>query len=313
MIPLFLGISMISFVVMYAAGDPIQLATAANPRITEGQRQALRHYYGLDQPIPVQYLNWVSNLLQGNFGNSFYGGRPVNEVIGSWLWETVKLQLVAIALSLLISIPVGVYSALKQYSKTDIAVTSFSLFGVSMPAFWIGIILILIFSYTLGWLPSAGAYGAPQLWNFFGIRDPTLDAILHIILPAAVLTYLSLALNVRLVRASMLEVMRQDYILAARASGLKERSVIYKHALRNAITPVVTYLGLSIGALLGGAPLTETVFSWPGLGRRFVTAAGNLDFPVIMGITMIITAMTLIANLITDISYAWIDPRIRVE
>jgi ABC-type dipeptide/oligopeptide/nickel transport system permease component len=313
MIPLFLGISMISFVVMYAAGDPIQIATAANPRITPGQQEALRKYYGLDQPVPVQYVNWLRNLLQGNFGNSFYGGRPVNELIGSWLWETVKLQLVSIVLSLVISIPMGIYAALKQYSKTDVAIEGVALFGVSMPAFWIGIILILIFSYYLGWLPSAGAYGAPNLWRVFGVQDPTLDAIAHIILPAAVLTYLSLALNVRLIRASMLEVLRQDYILAAKASGLKNRTVIYKHALRNAITPVVTFLGLSIGALLAGAPLTETVFSWPGLGRRFVTAAGNLDFPVVMGITMLITIMTLVANLVTDLSYAWIDPRIRVE
>ena len=313
MIPLFLGISLISFLVMYAAGDPIKIATAGNPRINEGQREALRIYYGLDQPIPIQYLRWLSNLARGNFGTSLYGGRSVNQVIGSWFWETIKLQLASIALSLLISIPVGVYSALKQYSKRDVAVTTFSLFGVSMPTFWIGVILILVFSYELQWLPSSGAYGAPALWPVFGIKDPTLDAMAHLILPALVLTYVSLALNVRVLRASMLEVLRQDYILAARASGLPERLIIYKHALRNAISPVVTFLGLSIGALVAGAPITETVFSWPGLGRRFVIAAVLLDFPVVMGITMIITAMTLVANLVTDIAYAWIDPRIRIE
>jgi ABC-type dipeptide/oligopeptide/nickel transport system permease component len=146
----------------------------------------------------------------------------------------------------------------------------------------------------------------------FGVTNPVLDRIAHLILPVSVLTYVSLAQNVRLVRANMLEVLRSDYILAARASGLSERLVLYKHALRNTITPVITYLGLSLGAVVGGAPMTEYVFNWPGLGRRFVTAATNLDFPVIMGITMIITVMTLIANLIVDISYAFVDPRISV-
>jgi peptide/nickel transport system permease protein len=314
MIPLFIGISVVSFLVMYAAGDPITIISAGNPKITAAQREFLRQYYGLDDPLPVQYLRWLTNLLRGDFGRSIaQSGLSVNTVIGSWFWETIKLQLVSIAASLAISIPLGAYSAVKQYSKTDTSLTIFALFGVSMPVFWIGIILILIFSYQLGWLPSSGAYGAPHLWPVFGVRDPTLDAIAHIVMPAAVLTYVNLALNVRLLRASMLEVLRQDYILAARASGLPKRTIIFKHALRNAISPIVTFLGLSIGTIIQGAPITETVFSWPGLGRRFVGAALVLDFPVIMGITMIVTIMTLVANLITDISYAWIDPRVRIE
>jgi len=313
MIPMVIGISIISFLVMYAAGDPIALATAGHPNITEGQRDALRRYYGLDQPIPIQYVNWLSHLLVGDFGRSLYGGRPVNQLIGSWFWETVKLNLIALVLALVIAIPVGVNSALKQYSATDAFVTTVSIFGVSMPVFWIGIVLILIFSFWLGWLPSAGAYGFPELWPLFGITDPTVDAIAHLILPVAVLTYVQLALYVRLTRAQMLEVMRQDYILAARASGVPNSKVVYKYALKNAITPVLTYAGLSIGAIVGGAPMTETTFNWPGLGRRFVQAASILDFPVVMGITMIITVMILFANLVVDISYAFVDPRIVVE
>lgn len=313
MVPLVIGISIISFLVMYAAGDPITLATAGHPNITEGQREALRKYYGLDQPIPIQYLNWLSHLLVGDFGKSLYGGRPVNDLIGSWFWQTVKLNFIALVLALIIAIPVGVNSALKQYSVGDAFVTTASIFGVSMPVFWIGIVLILIFSFWLGWLPSGGAYGFPQLWPLFGISSPTVDEIAHLVLPVAVLTYVQLALFVRLTRAQMLDVMRQDYILAARASGIPDSKVIYKYALRNAITPVLTYAGLSIGAIVGGAPMTETTFNWPGLGRRFVEAASMLDFPVVMGITMIITVMILFANLVVDISYAFVDPRITVD
>ncbi|HYA21610.1 MAG TPA: ABC transporter permease [Thermoproteota archaeon] len=313
MIPMAIGISIISFLIMYAAGDPIKLAAAGHPNITESQREALRRYYGLDQPIPIQYLNWLSHLLVGDFGRSLYGGRPVNSLIGDWLWETIKLSLIGTLLALAIAIPVGVNSALKQYSLTDAIVTTSSIFGVSMPTFWIGIVLILVFSFWLGWLPSSGAYGFPKSWPLFGIESPIVDAIAHLILPVAVLTYVEQALYVRLTRSQMLEVMRQDYILAAKASGLPEGKITYKYALRNAITPVITYAGIAIGGIVGGAPMTETVFSWPGLGRRFVEAATLLDFPVVMGITMIITVMVLIANLIVDISYAFLDPRISVE
>jgi len=307
MIPVFLGISIISFFVMYAAGDPLSIIRIGKPDITQETIDSLKAYYGLDKPVPIQYLNWLTNLLQGNFGKSLRGGRPVNLLIGSWAWETVKLQLISILLAFAISIPIGVNSAKKQYSKQDVAVTSISLFGVSMPTFWLGLLLIIIFSFQLGWLPSAGAYGAPYLWW----EPPILDEIAHLILPVTVLVYVMLAQNIRLIRANMLEILRSDYILAARASGLSERKVIYKYALRNAIGPVITYLGISLGMIIAGAPMTEYVFSWPGLGRRYVTAAMELDFPVVMGITMIITIMTLIANLIIDICYVYIDPRIR--
>jgi peptide/nickel transport system permease protein len=309
MIPVLLGVSIISFITMYAAGDPLDIIRMGRPNISQATIDALAAYYGLDQPVPVQYVNWLTNLLQGNFGKSLYGGRPVNLLIGNWLWETVKLQLISILLAFGIAIPIGINSAKNQYSKRDIAITSFSLFGVSMPVFWLGLILIIVFSFTLGWLPSEGAVGSPYLW--WG--NPILDQIAHLILPVTVLVYVMLAQNIRLIRANMLEILRSDYVLAARASGLSERTVIYKYALRNAIPPVITYLGISLGGIIGGAPMTEYIFNWPGLGRRFTDAATRLDFPVIMGITMIITGTTLLANLIVDILYVYLDPRIRLR
>jgi len=309
MIPVALGVSIISFITMYAAGDPINIIRLSRPTVDQATIDAIKAYYGLDKPIPVQYLTWLTNILQLNFGKSLFGGIPVNLIIGNWIWETAKLQIISIMIAFAISIPIGVNSARKQYSKQDVAVTSFALFGVSMPTFWMGLILIIIFSFTLGWLPSEGAIGVIKVW--WG--NPVLDQIAHLIMPTAVLVYVMLAQNIRLIRANMLEVLRSDYILAARASGLSERKIIYRYALRNAITPAVTFLGIALGAMIGGAPMTEYVFNWPGLGRRYVDATLRLDFPIVMGITMIITVMMLIANLVVDLIYVYIDPRIRIR
>lgn len=310
MIPVVLGISIVAFITMYAAGDPISLIRAGKPNITQQTIESLKVYYGLDQPLPMQYLTWLGNILQLNFGKSLYGGQPVNGIIGPRILPTIELQIVSLLIAFGVSIPIAVHSARKPYSKEDITVTSLSLFGVSMPTFWFGLILIILFSFTLGWLPSAGSQGtAGFLWwgnSFF-------DAIAHFILPVAVLVYVSLAQNIRLIRANMLEVLRSDYILAARASGISERKVVYRYALRNAITPAITFLGIALGGMIAGAPMTEYVFSWPGLGRQYVTSTLALDFPTVMGITMIITVMTLIANLIMDILYVYIDPRVRIR
>jgi peptide/nickel transport system permease protein len=310
MIPVALGISIIVFITMYAAGDPISLIRAGKPNIDQATLNALRAYYGLDKPIPIQYLDWLANILRLNFGKSLYGGQPVNFIIGPKIWPTIELQVVSLLIAFAVSIPIAVHSARKPYSKQDIFVTSFSLFGVSMPTFWFGLILIIVFSFTLGWLPSAGSKGAA---GFLWWGNPVLDQIAHLILPVAVLVYVSLAQNIRLIRANMLEVLRSDYILAARASGISERKVVYSYALRNAITPAVTFLGIALGGMIAGAPMTEYVFSWPGLGRQYVSSTLGLDFPTIMGITMIITLMMLIANLIMDILYVYIDPRVRIR
>jgi len=313
LIPLFLGILIIVFAATRIAGDPVRLMTAMTPHITPEYRERLTAYYGLDKPLYHQFFIYLMELFQGDFGNSYVmrGGTPVTQLIGDYAWATFQLQLAALSLSLLIAIPVGILSAKRQYSKLDVSVTTTSLVGTCIPVFYMGILAIIIFSYFLGWFPPAGAHSImPERYPF---GSYLIDGLWHLAVPTAVLTFATLAPIVLLVRSSMLEVLRQDYILAARASGLSERSVVYKHALRNAIIPVVTYVGLYFGSMLAGAPITETVFNWPGVGRLFVEAATVLDFPVIMGITVFIALMTLLANLITDLTYGYVDPRIRLE
>ena len=311
LIPLFIGISIIIFVLTRLAGDPVALMTAFNPRISQAQRDMLRQFFGLAGNPVDQYVHWIIQFLQGNFGYSIYSSTNVNTIIGWYAWNTLELQILALLISLAISIPVGIMSARKQYSKTDMSVTTISLLGISFPVFFLGILGILVFSFYLGWLPYGGYVSSGAMGYFF--NSYFLDHLVHLIMPLAILSVADVATVVLLVRSSMLEVLRQDYILAAMASGLSERSVVYKHALRNVLIPVVTYVGLYIGGMLAGAPITETVFNWPGLGRLYVQAVNILDFPIIQAVTMLITLMTLAANLLTDILYAYIDPRIRLD
>lgn len=315
LIPLFLGILIIVFAATRMAGDPIQLMTGMNPYITEEARNNLIRYYGLDQPLYVQFFIYLSQLFQGDLGNAYNigGGIDVTTLISYYIGPTIVLQVAAMLLALVIAIPIGIISARKQYSKLDMTVTTTSLLGTCIPVFYMGIIAILIFGYFLGWFPAGGLITQITETRGYFLGNQTLDILWHMAVPTGVLTFAILAPIVLLVRSSMLEVLKQDYILAARASGLSERVVIFKHALRNALIPVVTWVGIYFGGMLAGAPITETVFNWPGIGRLFVQATQKLDFPVIMGITVLITIMTLIANLITDLTYGYIDPRIRVE
>jgi len=308
MIPVFLGVAILTYAVGNAAGDPITLIRVGLRNPTPQVLEALRRYYHLDRPVYERFLLWLWDLLHGNLGVSI-SGRPVAQQIGAWALTTLELQIISIVLAVVIGIPVGVYSAKHQYTRRDYAITTAAVFGYSMPVFWLGIMLIIVFSFEFGLLPSSGSKGISFLW--WG--DPFLDHLAHLVLPVTVLTYVSLATIVRLVRANMLEVLRQDYILAARASGLSERTVTYRYALRNAISPVVTVVGLGFGASLSGAPATETTFTWPGLGYAFAQAALVLDIPLVQGITVVITIMVLIANLIMDLSYAVLDPRIRID
>ena len=308
MIPVFLGVAILTFAVGNAAGNPIDLIRAGLRNPDPAVLKALTVYYHLDKPVWERFLYWLWDLIHGNLGVSI-SGRPVISQIGPWTFTTLELQILSLILAVVIGIPVGVFSSKHQYSKADYAITSTAIFGYSMPTFWLGIMLIVIFSLWLGWLPSSGTVSVSWLW--WG--NSILDRIAHLILPTAVLTYVEVATFVRLIRANMLEVMRQDYILAARASGLSERTVTYRYALRNAISPVVTIIGLSFGAALAGAPALETTFSWPGLGYAFTQAALTLDIPLVEGITIVITVMVLIANLITDLVYAMIDPRVTVQ
>jgi len=308
MIPVFLGVSILTFFVGNAAGNPIDLIRAGLRNPTPQVLEALTRYYHLDQPVHMRYLNWLWSILHGDLGTSVTG-RSVADQIGGWALTTLELQLVALFFAVMIGIPVGVLSAKRQYSKVDYAVTTAAIFGYSMPTFWLGIMLIIVFSFTLGWLPSSGAVGLSFLW--WG--NPIFDHLAHLILPVSVLTYVELATFVRLIRGNMLEVLRQDYILAARSSGLSETTVTYRYALRNAITPVITVAALTFGAALGGAPATETAFSWPGLGLAFARAALVLDIPLVQGITIVITLMVLFANIALDLIYGLLDPRVRIE
>jgi ABC-type dipeptide/oligopeptide/nickel transport system permease component len=308
MIPVFLGVSILTFGVGNAAGDPIALIRIGLRNPSPAVLEALRKYYHLDQPVYMRYLNWLWNLLRGDLGTSVTG-RSVAGQIGGWALTTLELQLLALFLAVAIGVPIGVLSAKRQYSKVDYAVTSIAIFGYSMPTFWLGIMMIIVFSFELGWLPSSGAAGVTFQWG----GNPILDHLAHLVLPVFVLTYVELATFVRLVRSNMLEVLRQDYILAARSSGLSDRTVTYRYALRNAITPVVTVIALTFGGALGGAPGLETTFSWPGLGLAFTRAALILDIPLVQGITIVITLMVLVANLVLDLTYALLDPRVRID
>jgi peptide/nickel transport system permease protein len=309
MIPIIIGVTALVYFVTNAAGNPILLVRTSYLHYSPAIFDYLTKYYHLDQPVEVRYLYYLWNLLHLDFGNQLTNMRPVIAAIGPWIWTTMYLQLAALALALGVGIPVGIYSAKHQYTKSDYAVTTVTIFGYSMPTFWLGIMLIVLFGGILKVLPSFGA-SSGSLAPWWG--GPIQDRIAHLILPMTVLAYVEAATFVRLVRGNMLEVLRQDYVLAAYASGLSDRTVTYKHALKNAITPVITVVGLSIGSALGGAPALETVFTWPGLGFYFTQAAASLDIVTVEAITVIITIMVLIANLILDLTYGVVDPRVRI-
>ncbi len=308
-IPVFLAVSIITFLTMNAVGNPTDIVRIGLRNPTAAQLAAICSYFHCHDPVFERYFYWLADFLQGKLGRSLYSGTVAGSV-GPWILTTLELQIPALLLSLAIGIPVGVHSAKHQYSKRDLVVTTTAIFGVSTPTFWLGIIAIIVFSADLHWLPSAGAVSGYPPYIGGSIY---VDFLAHAILPLLVLTFVSLATIVRLIRASMLDTLRQDFILAARASGISEWRVTYRHALKNAVTPIITVVGLSFGTLLAGAPALETTFSWPGLGYEFVTAVGKYDLPVVQGLTMIIAIMVLVANVGTDLVYALLDPRVRLS
>jgi peptide/nickel transport system permease protein len=256
----------------------------------------VRTEFGLDQPVYIQYFNWLGNVLRGDFGYSFRTDRPVLDEILTRLPATLQLALAGMLVALVIAIPVGIISATRQYSAVDNLSMFGALLGVSMPNFWLGLLLIMFFSVHLGWLPVFGRGG-----------------IEHLILPAITLGTGMAAITTRLMRSSMLEVLRQDYIRTARAKGLSEKVVICKHALKNALIPVVTVVGLQFGFLLEGAVIVEVIFAWPGIGRLLVDSIFARDFPVIQGCILFIAVMFVFVNLLVDSSYTYLDPKIRYE
>ena len=334
LIPLFIAICVMTFVMVQGMGDPVALLLLGKQRVTEQDRINLTRKLGLDQPIYVQFVSWFYNFIRGDMGVSFQSGQSINDVIGGLIWETLKLQLAAFALALVISIPLGVLAAKNQNTWIDSAASAFALLGLSMPIFVFGLLLIYIFSgYGLGWFPAAKAHRVPAPtpvfsstnWQLFwsgqwggpsgfwaNVGERLWDSILHMALPTITLTFAFLALYTRLVRSTMLEVLRQDYILSARANGLSERTITWRHAFRNVLIPVVTYVGLFMATALAGAPITETLFTWPGLGYKYVSAVNMLDFPMVLGTTALLTLLILLGNLITDIAYVAVDPRIEL-
>lgn len=312
-VPTFFLISIIIFTLIHLApGDPISIMAANNPlRLNQTVIDRLREEYGLNEPIYVQYLVWIGKLFKSDLGYSYVHNQPVINMISIRVPRTLELMIMVQAVSLILAVILGVVSAVKQYSLTDALAKLGALIGYSAPSFWLGLIGIIVFAGYLKWLPAFGT-------QTVGIQNPTIfhawfDHFKHLVLPVSILSFGWMAYLLRLVRSSMLEVLRSDYILTARAKGLSERVVIYKHALRNALLPVITYEGYAVGFLLSGAAVIESVFTWPGLGQFMVEAATGRDFPTLMGLSMIVTLMVLISNLIADVSYGIVDPRIRYD
>jgi peptide/nickel transport system permease protein len=308
-IALILGVSIIIFGLVNAIGNPIEILLAERPGISPEALEAMNRYYGLDQPVVARYLIWLWNMLRGDFGTSIMYNQSVSDMLTIWGWETIKIQVPAILIALLVATLLGVTAAVRQYSRVDFSVMTGALLGQSLPGFFVGILLILVFSYWFGIFPSYGAYSTRALL----LDSKVADGLWHMVLPVAMLAFFNTATLTLLVRSNLADILRNDFITAARASGLPERRVVYRHALRNAIIPVLTYLGILFGLMLGTAPVTETVFTWPGVGYLYISAIQQLDYPVIMGVSMVITVMLVTATLLTDIAYVLIDPRIRLE
>lgn len=305
LIPLLVGLSVVMFVLVHAApGDPAVAMmgpqAAANPQFLEQARRNM----GLDQPLPVQYLRWLERLLHGDLGIAYtFNRKPVLALIGERFWGTVQLQSLALGLGLALAIPVGIISAVRQYSTLDNTLTVGSFLGLAIPNFWLALLLQLWLSVQLGWLPTlstAQATAPPEeRWRYF-------------VMPVFVLAIPNVAYFARFMRSAMLEVIHQDFVTVARAKGLDNRGVLYRHALRNALIPMVTVIGLQLPRILSGAVIIEQIFAWPGLGLLAYDAIGRRDYPVILGVTLLAGAAVMIVNVLVDVVYVMVDPRVRL-
>ena len=286
-------------------GDPIDIMIASDPNLTAADGQRLKALYGLDRPILDRYLNWIGSALEGNFGYSRLHTRPVMEVLGARLPNTVLLLGLSLVLALAIAVPVGIYAALKPYSRLDYAINLACFAGISVPPFWLALLLIILFAVTLGWLPAGGmGHDAASGLSSFGTR------LEHLILPTATLTLLTAGGFTRFMRASMLQTLRQDYIRTARAKGVSLSRMVTAHALQNALLPLVTIVALSFGAMFSGALITETMFSWLGMGKMIYDSILGNDYNLALVGLMFATGLTLLGNFLADVAYVWLDPRI---
>jgi peptide/nickel transport system permease protein len=311
MIPLLLGITLISFTVIHLApGTPTDMQTTLNPKASLEAQKRLRELYGLDKPLMVQYWDWLSRLSSLDFGRSFSPDRrPVWDKIKERIGITLSLNLMSLIIILAVAIPIGVIAAYRAHSWFDKGTTLFVFFGFAMPTFWLALLLIMFFGVYLDWLPISGLtslnFGQFTFWG------KIQDLAAHVTLPVLVAAFGGLAGMSRYMRGNMLEVIRQDYIVTARAKGLPERVVIFKHALRNALLPVITILGLSVPGLIGGSVIFESIFAIPGMGQLFYGAVMARDYPLVMGELVIGAVLTLLGNMLADVGYALVDPRIR--
>jgi peptide/nickel transport system permease protein len=317
-----IGVSIITFGLSHLVpADPA--IVALGDHATDAQIHAFRDKYGLNKPVPEQYWIYITGLLRGDMGTSIRTRRPVAADLRDFFPATFELSLTALILSILIGIPAGVLSSTMRNRLPDYVVRILSLIGGSVPIFWLGLILIGFFYGRLGWLPGGARIdkfipAPPKVTGLFtvdslmaGDYKAFWSSLKHLILPALALGYFSTAIIARMMRSSMLEVLNQQYVLAARAKGLRQWRVVWKHAVRNALIPTVTTIGVTFGSLLSGAVLTETIFSWPGLGRYATNSAISLDFPAVMGVTLLAALVYSLTNLIVDVGYHWLDPRIR--
>lgn len=311
LIPLMLGITLITFTVIHLApGEPVEMQTAMNPKVGKDARERLRKFYGLDRPLHEQYLTWVGKLARLDLGNSFSpDSRPVVDKIKERLPVTLSLNIIALLLEFGLAIPIGILAATHRDTWLDKGITVFVFVGFAVPTFWFALLLMYFFGVKLNWLPISGLHSLGS--DGFGTLHYLWDLAKHLLMPVMVASFGSLAGLSRYMRSTMLNVIGQDYITTARAKGLSERTVIYKHALRNALLPLITLLGFSIPGLIGGSVIFETIFAIPGMGQLFYQGAMSRDYPVVMGILVIGAFLTLIGNLVADISYALADPRIR--
>lgn len=303
-IPVLIGITIIDYGIMCMAGSP--LAMLQGPRVSESALEAKRIALGLDKPFYVQYFIWLGQLLHGNMGYSVKSYQSVSSMIGSHLGPTLLLMGVSLIISLMIAIPAGIYSAIHQYSKGDYTVVTLSFLGSSVPGFFLSLLLIYIFTVKLKLLPSSGM-------STLGTKGSVSDVARHMVMPVMVLAASMAGSNIRYIRSAVLEILQQDYLRTAWAKGIGRFKVIYKHALRNALVPIVTVIGMEIPVLFGGAIIIEQVFSWPGLGLMTMSAISNRDYPVIMGVCLLSAVVVLAGNLITDILYALVDPTIQLQ
>lgn len=310
-VPVLFGITLITFIVIHLApGGPVEAQTELHIKVSAEARENLKRLYGLDKPLHIQYIEWLKRFIKFDFGESFVDQRKVIDKIKERIPITLAINILSMAIIFTFALPIGVFSAWKRHSLFDRVTTVFVFAGFSIPHFWLALLLMMLFGVELGWFPISGIQSIEIAdMSFF---ERVIDIASHLVLPVCVAATGGLAGLSRYSRSSMLEVLRQDYIRTAKAKGLPEKTVIFRHGLRNALLPVITILGLSVPGLIGGSVIFETIFAIPGMGQLYYSSAMARDYPVVMGMLVIIAILTLLGNLLADIAYAIVDPRIRL-